>query len=234
MEKSSVDQVLPLMVVPITKEQAKPFIMDVHYAKRFPPHQYLFGLQEQGKLVGVVCYGPPASPQVMRSVFSGLWTERVLELNRLVITTSTKNAASFLVGRSLKKIVGPRVVVSYADGMMGHVGYIYQATNFLFTGSVKAHDNYYKVDGKLVHPRTLASKGITAPVVWAKENNVEVVKSCAKNRYVYFIGDGKDIAEMKHLLKWKILPYPKGESKRYDAPNQVVKEESVCPPQQPS
>lgn len=112
-------------------------------------------------------------------------------------------------------------MVSYADGMMGHVGYIYQATNFLFCGSAKSHDNYYKVDGKLVHPRTLASQGITAPVQWAKENNIEVVKPFPKNRYVYLVGNKYQISDMRNALKWPILPYPKGESKRYEAPNSV-------------
>ena len=202
----------------ITKAQALPFVLEIHYAKRFPVHQHIFGLFEEDSLVGCVLYGPPSSPQVARSVISGF---PVLELNRLVITTATPNAASFLVGRSLRSLPKPSVVVSYADGMMGHVGYIYQATNFLFCGSAKSHDNYYKVDGKLVHPRTLASQGITAPVQWAKENNIEVVKPSPKNRYVYLVGNKYQISDMRNALKWPILPYPKGESKRYEAPNNI-------------
>jgi hypothetical protein len=31
----------------------------------------------------------------------------------------------------------PTIVVSYADTAMGHIGYIYQASNFLFTGTTK-------------------------------------------------------------------------------------------------
>lgn len=209
-----------LQIQAITKEQAKPFILDVHYAKRFPPHKFLFGLFVDQVLSGVICYGPPASPQVARSIFGGVDKERCLELNRLVITTSVKNAASFLVGRSLRLIPAPVAIVSYADGMMGHVGYIYQATNFCYTGALKAHDSYYMVDGKMVHPRSLASKGITAPKKWAKENGIQEIKPENKHRYVYFKGNKTELQDMKSKFKWTICPYPKGETKRYSAPNQ--------------
>ena len=210
------------------KEEAWPFIVGIHYAKRFPVFKHLFGLVENGVLVGVVSYGPSASPQVSRSIFGGLFLDRVLELNRLVITTPTKNAASFLIGRTLSMLPKPAAVVSYADGMQGHVGYIYQACNFIYTGSVTAHDNYYKVDGKLVHPRSLASKGITSPAKWARENGIEIVLSQPKPRYVYLLGGKSQLNEMRTALKWTPLPYPKGESKRYDAPNSVRETEKIC------
>jgi hypothetical protein len=209
---------LQFFVEKITKAQAAPFILEIHYAKRFPPYSHLFGLIEDGKLVGVVSYGPPASPQVARSI--GIYP--VLELNRLVITTQTKNAASFLVGRSLRFLPSPIAVVSYADGMQGHIGYIYQATNFLYTGSPTAHDNYYLVGNKLTHPRSLAARGITAPVQWAKENRIEIVKSKPKHRYVFLRGGKSELKKFRGALKWPIFPYPKGESRRYNAPNQKV------------
>lgn len=131
-ENGGVTPTPTLQISYVTKEQAKPFIMDIHYAKRFPPHKFLFGLFVNQMLSGVVCYGPPASPQVACSIFGGMDKERVLELNRLVVTTNLKNAASFLVGRSLRLLPSPIAVVSYADGLMGHVGYVYQATNFIY------------------------------------------------------------------------------------------------------
>ena len=39
-----------------------------------------------------------------------------------------------LVGRSLRLLPKPSVVVSYADTAQGHVGYVYQAANFIYTG----------------------------------------------------------------------------------------------------
>jgi len=200
----------------ISRDEARPFIEGIHYAHRFPPIQFLFGLLEDGVLKGTVSYGPPASPQVAKSVFGGLFKERILELNRLVLDTTTKNAASFLVGRSLRQLTVPSAIVSYADGLMGHVGYIYQATNFLFCGGAKAHDNYYMVDGKMTHPRTLASRGITAPAQWAAENGIAIVKAAVKNRYLFLRGKNSQLLEMRGALKWPVLPYPKGESRRYE------------------
>lgn len=204
----------------INREEAKPFITDVHYAHRMPPSQYLFGLDDGGALFGVVSFGPPASPQVRRSVL-GETKWPMVELNRLVITTPTKNAASFLVGRALRLLPKPMVVVSYADGGMGHVGYVYQATNFYFCGPATAHDAEYIVDGVKVHPRTLAARGIKDPKRWAKENGIEVIPPCPKNRYVFLCGTATDVKRLTPDIKWPMTrDYPKGDSVRYDAPNQ--------------
>jgi hypothetical protein len=37
------------------------------------------------------------------------------------------------------------------------------------------------------------------------------------NRYFYFIGNKKQIAEMKKDFNYEVLPYPKGDNERYDA-----------------
>ena len=35
----------------------------------------------------------------------------------------------------------PKIVVSYADTSKGHVGYVYQATNFIYTGMSAGEQN---------------------------------------------------------------------------------------------
>jgi hypothetical protein len=196
----------------ITRETAQSLICDIHYAKRMPCIKYVFGLFEGVDLVGVVSFGPPSSPQVARSVYAGLRSV-VLELNRLVITTNARNAASFLIGRALRLIPTPWVVVSYADMGRGHKGYVYQATNFKYAGLSKPHDAEYIINGKRVHPRTLTARGIKNPVEWARQNGINRVSIEPKHRYVVWKG-----AADKDIL-WKFMPYPKGDSQRYPAPN---------------
>jgi len=108
------------------------------------------------------------------------------------------------------------MVVSYADLGQGHVGYVYQATNFLYAGTAKAHDTEYLVDGKRIHPRTLAARGITNPVEWARVNGYSRISARPKHRYVIAVG-GADYTEVRWSLS---RDYPKGDSIRYDAPNQ--------------
>jgi hypothetical protein len=209
-------------VTPIKWADAADFFLRVHYARRMPTTSHLFGLFEDGELVGAVSYGSPASPQVRQSALGDDGDDvSLVELNRLVITTSSRNAASRLVGASLRMLPRPGIVVSYADGGHGHVGYVYQATNFLYAGTAAAHDAEYVVEGIRTHPRTLAARGITNPTAWAKERGVERVLPQPKNRYVYLLGSRTERRALARRVLWPLShEYPKGESRRYDAPNQ--------------
>mgnify|MGYP006969545401 FL=1 len=55
-------------------------------------------------------------------------------------------------------IQAPCCVVSYADDSRGHNGYIYQATNWIYTGKNQVHDRQIFLNGVEVHPRTAVSK----------------------------------------------------------------------------
>lgn len=207
-----------MKVLPIKNEEAYPWLLYKHYAKRIPIIRFAFGLYENNKLVGIVTYGPTPTPQVQKFMLGLGWENNIVELNRLCVETKTKNAASFLVSNSLKMLPKPMAVVSYADGGQGHIGYIYQATNFIYTGAVTAHDDEYMINGKKTHARSLAARGITNPKEWAKQNNIQIIKAKPKHRYVYFCGNKQQKKLMKSLLTYKIFDkYPKGESKRYDA-----------------
>lgn len=191
-----------MKVVKITFEMAKPFIMKIHYARRMPCIQYAFGLlDDNDELVGVVTFGQPASPSLCIGVAGTENKKNVLELNRLVLTTNKKNSASFLVGKALKQLPKNTFVVSYADiEGWGHVGYVYQATNFLYTGmTVKRTDVYNGGSNK--HQRHVIG-----------DRSKRQLRS-VKHRYVYLVGNKKKMLEQ---LKYPILPYPKGDSRHYD------------------
>lgn len=211
---------MPISVIQIKSEEMEPWAKRRHYAKRVPNISYAFGLYIHKELSGVISYGSPPTPQIKNGAFSDPAIP-IIELNRLCLDTPLKNAASILVGRSLKLLPGPSAIISYADSAQGHVGYIYQATNFLYTGAVTAHDSEYLVNGKKVHPRTLAAQGISNPVGWARENNIEQVKPLPKHRYVYFVGTRRERQYMRECLIYPILPYPKGDVRRYDASGDV-------------
>jgi hypothetical protein len=140
-----------------------------------------------------------------------------------VVQTKTKNAASFLVGNSLKQLDRPSAVVSYADMEMSHCGIVYQATNWIYTGATKSHDHAYIVDGVRVHPMTLRDKGITNPKQWAKENGIETVKPMEKHRYFFLNADKYKKRNMLSNLSYPVIPaYPKCEKSRYDDGEEIV------------
>ena len=197
-----------MTVEQITYEQTKPFILGIHYARRMPCVQYAFGLFDDGVLIGVVTYGQPASPSLCKGVAGDENRKKVLELNRLVILPerNNSNCASYLVGNSLKMLPNERYVVSYADvGGWGHVGYVYQATNWLYTGLTKPRTDKYSESGHSRH--------------YAKDETRRQYRT-AKHRYIYLVGDRRTKRNMMKQLKYKIIDeYPKGDTRHYDTSN---------------
>ena len=182
-------------VTKISYHETKPFILGIHYAKRMPSISFAFGLFRNDVLVGVVTYGSPASPSLCKGICGEHWKQNVIELNRLVLIDNIKNEASYLVAQSLKLLPVPKIIVSYADTAQGHIGYVYQAINFLFTGTTKARTDMASKDGK--HSRHNLG-----------DISNRTVRS-AKHRYVMFIGNKHQKKKMCNDLNYKILPYPK-------------------------
>jgi hypothetical protein len=204
-------------VLPIKNEETYAWLLQKHYAKRIPQIMYAFGLYDDERLVGVVTYGIPASPSLCMGICGKEWSDKVLELNRLCLQDNTKNQSSFLVSNSIKLLPKPTIVVSYADTGQGHVGYVYQATNFLYTG-LSANRVDWTVKGlEHKHSKTL-SDGMTLESIKEKYgDDFYYTERSRKHRYIYFHGDKKQKKLMRNLLKYEVLPYPKGDTKKYDS-----------------
>jgi len=193
-------------VKPIKSFETKPWLLNRHYAKRLPSISYAFGLFDEGVLVGVCTYGSPASPSLCVGVCGEQHRDKVVELNRLVVDSDKPNSASMLVGKSLQMLPKPSIVVSYADTAQGHVGYIYQSTNFLYTGATAERTDMGGEEGK--HSRH------------AKDPSIRVFRS-SKHRYIIFTGSKKQKRILRNELNYEVEDYPKGESKQYDASGYV-------------
>ena len=211
---------LNIDVVPISPSVAMPWILQKHYAKRSCPISYAFGAYRGAELVGICTYGTPMSAPLREGVCGPEFASAVLELNRLCCENE-KNVASILVGRSLKMLPKPAVVVSYADTAQGHVGYVYQATNFIYTGlSAKRTD--WKIKGQEhLHGGTVAdkSRGAESRIGWMREtfgDDFYLKDRPRKHRYVYFVGSKADKKRMRECLRYEVEQYPKGESLRYE------------------
>tara|TARA_R110000772_G_scaffold171640_1_gene283542 strand:- start:642 stop:1298 length:657 start_codon:yes stop_codon:yes gene_type:complete len=204
-----------MKVIRLSKSDCNEWVMKKHYSRRAPIFWAGFGLEIDGMVEGVCVYGQP-SPPIQKHAFTDR-DFKLFELSRLVVQTSRKNAASFLVGNSLKMLTSPCSVISYADTEQGHSGIIYQATNWHYTGATKSHDKAYIIDGKRTHPMTLRDRGITDPGRWAKENDIETVPPMEKHRYFQFVGNKRQCKLMKSKLVYPILEdYPKSDKTRYD------------------
>jgi hypothetical protein len=203
-------------VIKTTKDICDLFVKKKHYSHKAPIFWAGFALIENNTIQGVCVFGQP-SPPIQKYAFADR-DFRLYELSRLVVQSKTKNASSFLVGNALDMLEPkPCAVVSFADTEQGHCGYIYQATNWIYTGSTISHDHLYLVDGLRIHPMTLRDQGITDPKKWAKENNIETVKPMEKHRYFYIVGSQRQKKAMVKKLNYSIvLQYPKLKPSRYD------------------
>jgi len=211
-----------MKVIKIDKSIADVFIKNKHYSKRPSIFWKGFGLEIDGMIEGVVVYGQP-SPPIQKHSFKNR-DFKLYELSRLVIQTDRKNAASFLIGNSLKMLEKPCAVISYADSSWNHCGYVYQATNWIYTGGTISHDNLYIVDGEKLHPMTIRDRfKVTDIKRWADENSIETIKPEIKHRYFYFCGSKKQKYFMSKNLSYDVVePYPKSQPSRYDDGEKII------------
>lgn len=215
-------------VLPIESSQTYSWLLKKHYAHRIPSISYAFGLYDGCELIGVVTYGVPPSGNLKSGIAGDKYADIVLELNRLVLSElAPKNSASCLVGRSLKYLPNPSIVVSYADTEQGHVGYVYQAANFIYTGLSAKRSNWTIEGLENLHGFTIAdmSRGQENRAQYMRDtygDKFSLTPRSRKHRYIYIVADKRTKAQIFENLNYKPLPYPKGDTSRYDAGESVA------------
>ena len=194
---------------------ARHAVMRWHYSRAMPAFKLVrIGVWEAGRFVGVILYGVGANRHIARPF--KLRDTEVCELVRVALAPAsvrdhpTSKCVSISLRMLKRQSPGLRVVVSYADAGQGHVGTIYQATNWIFLGA--ATQPYLKVKGKIEHPRTLYDRygrgGQSVP--WLRANvdpNARRVEMPAKLKYVMPLD-----REMREKLEPLAQPYVKKSS----------------------
>jgi hypothetical protein len=202
-------------VRPIDKNETHVWLLKIHYAKRIPPISYAFGLFESGEMVGVITYGQPASRSLCIGVAGEQNVNNVIELNRLALKYNRKNEASRLIGQSLRMIAGPKVVVSYADTEQSHLGVVYQATNWLYTGITVARTEWTVRGLEHLHTKALSNKFESLEEIQQHYGDDFYYRPRSqKHRYVKLLGNKTERKTLLSDLKYPILLYPKTEKQK--------------------
>ena len=196
----------------IPYKEAMELVVKNHYLHRKCPCSHAFGLfNTLNQIKGVVVFGVSCSSTLLKGICGEEEMHNVYELNRLWVDDDVpKNGESFLIGNSIKKL-DKEIIVSFADTSRQHIGYVYQATNFLYCGlSAKFKD--IKVKGFENQHHASYAHGMTIAQVKERygEENVYYEERPRKHRYIYFNCKGKRKKELMQKLKYKVLPYPKG------------------------
>ena len=138
-----------------------------------------------------------------------------------------KNIGSFFISNCFKLLQKNIVLLSYADTNKNHHGYIYQATNWIYTGLGSIGTNEYVYKNKEIHQRHLKKTEFFNRLKLNYDDNLtmdenfkliggEIVKNKPKHRYIYILGDKKFKRKITDNFKLERLPYPKGDNKNYD------------------
>ena len=169
-----------------------------HYLHRKCPCTHAYGLFDTevlnlwgvSEMVGCITYGTPSSSPLRKGICGDDECFNVAELTRLWIRDGTpKNVESYLIGNTLK-LIDKEIVVSYAEVEQGHLGIVYQATNWIYTGlSAKRTD--WTVEGVEKHGHTLADKYTVEEIKQRYGDKFKLRDRPRKHRYVYFNANAK-------------------------------------------
>ena len=191
-------------------EAAKHAVLRWHYSRKMPAAKLVrIGVWEAGRFGGVILYGSGANRH-LASPF-GLRPTQACELVRVALAPGRQHPTSRCLAVSLKMLrrqsPGLRLIVSYADTKEGHLGTLYQASNWVYLGA--GMQPYLRVRGKIEHPRSLYDRFGPGgqQIGWLRERvdpHAERVEMPAKHKYAYPF-----TKSLRRSLREIAQPYPK-------------------------
>ena len=221
----------------IDKNIAKKMIIKNHYTHKWTMCQFALGVFKKGmdnqfiegitddELIGCIVYGTPVGGNVMRGdgISPLLNHGEVLELTRLWIQDGHgANIESWTISQSFdwirKNYTKVKVLISYADPDAGHLGKIYQATNWKYQFIENTSDtaDFYvsfrpPPNYDWIHSRTISSKygGRNKEIMSTKLPKPYWMKTLRRKfRYLYFLVNKKEKKKLETSLTHPISPYP--------------------------
>lgn len=155
-----------------------------HYSGKTPSNLCSFSVfNDSGQWCGVIVFSNGATPRIAQSF--KMQQGQICELSRVALNgkqESTGKAISIAL-KLLKKLCPLiELVVSFADKEQGHLGTVYQATNWIYLGT-SAPVKYYIIRGKKTHTRSVVP---TSPV-----NTLEGVRKYIDPNATEYFDQGK-------------------------------------------
>ena len=179
-----------------------------HYSGCMPAGKTIkVGAWEDGRFIGVVIFSRGATPELAKPY--KLQQKDVCELTRIALAkhkAPVSRIVSIAIRFLKKKSPGTKLIISFADPAQGHYGGIYQAGNWIYSGT-SHQDTELIVGGRQMHRRSANSKwGTCVPGRIEKITGLpcRYVDIPGKHRYLYPLDDA-----VKLSVKAMAKPYPK-------------------------
>jgi hypothetical protein len=143
-----------LLIANASKESADYAVKNWHYSRCLPVGKLVkFGVWEDKKFIGVVIFSRGASPHLGKAL--DLDQTEVCELTRVALDKHDA-PVSQIVAKALTELKKSnpalRAVISFADPKEGHIGGIYKAGNWIYTGKSNEVTEYF-IEGRWMHTR---------------------------------------------------------------------------------
>lgn len=189
-----------LKIGPCSRKAAKYAVENWHYSKSLPASGlFLIGVWEAETFIGCIIFSRGANNNMGKRI--GLPDPRhCVELTRVALNKH-QHTVTHIVKAAFKELrkhnPGIRAVMSYADPEQGHHGGIYQAGGWTYIGRSGAMPNFY-INGKRMHPKSIASKYGTNDLNKIKNMGVNIQKTKSEPKHTYAIGFDR---QMKNRLK---------------------------------
>ena len=203
-----------MRVRPIPHSVARELLMRGHYLHSMPGGTRLsFGVFMAARLMGALTLG--VGPKLGHRLVEGAMAEDCATLTRLWLSDELPaNSESRVIGvvlRSLARHTSLKFLLAYADPAKGHVGTVYQATGWVYTGLSSPMSVYDLGDGVLRHSRSLGYSFGSHSVKHFQASGVPIkaVTQSSKHRYIRFLDP-----QWTRRLGVPVLPYPRKDGPR--------------------
>ena len=143
----------------VHKDLAYPVLYRNHYSPVMPRlTKHYLGCFVGDKMEGAVTLGWGTQPrQTMNKMFPGLGSESYYEIGKMAMEEyMPRNSESQMLSQLVKWMkshTDKDYLFTWADGIVGKAGYVYQAANFYYGGFIWT-DIYIGPDGEKIHPRS--------------------------------------------------------------------------------
>ena len=188
-------------------QAAKYAVENWHYSKCMPVGKLVkIGVWEDKKYIGCVLFSNAVG--AMSSKTYRLNNQEFVELVRIALNKHC-STVSKIIAIAIKLLLSInkklRLIVSYADPKEGHLGGVYQASNWVYVGTSTA-SVMYKVNGNIIHSRTANPNN---KQFGNKTKNIDLtgaIKFKAIPKYKYLMPLD---SEMRKQIEPLRKPYPK-------------------------
>lgn len=183
-----------------SNEAAKYAVKHWHYSKVMPVGKMVkIGIWEDDKFIGCVLFSRGGNPNL--HIAYDLKMAEICELTRVALSVHKTSVTKIIkIALAMLKKSNPNIklVISFADQNHNHVGKIYQAGNWIYTGEGKSTPQWY-YKGEWRHQRSICS-------IFNTIKGLKLKKQFILDKYKYLMPLDKETR--KKIIQLS-QPYPK-------------------------